>query len=154
MTVTYNPDELLEQISERLKAVAFDPIPELTGFDYPPAVPILDAGVVMPPPIDYRVAMGLGVFQLMFELHLYVGSSAGHEQQKTLWKYLNPAGSRSILALIEANRSLGIVGSDGEPRVDAHVAAARPLGLDEMLPLDSFAFGTAFTVPVIVTNKE
>lgn len=152
MTVLYNPDEGLEQVAEGLKRVAFDAIPGLNGFDYPHSDPPLPAAIVVPPTIDYRGAMRVGTILLTFELHLYVGSSAGHEQQKSLWEYLNWGGPSSILALIDADPSLGIVGTDGEPRVHAHVSSARPLGLEE-LPA-SAAFGAALQTLVIVTNKE
>ena len=99
--------------------------------------------------------MNLGVIRLEFELHLIVGSSAGHQQQMSLWKYLNWAGPQSILALIDADPSLGIVGGDGEPRVDAHViGASRPLTLEELPSLETMTFGAAVPVTVLVTNKE
>jgi hypothetical protein len=154
MTALYNPNEGLEQICEGLRQVAFDPIAGLNGFDFPHGSPPLPAGIVVPPDIDYRLAMAKGVVGLNFELWVMVGSSAGHQQQKSLWRYLNWAGPQSIVALVDANRSLGIVGSDGAPRVEAHVARARRLTLDEMPPFESMAFGVAFETPVVVTNKE
>lgn len=154
MTVTYNPEQGLQQVAAGLKRVAFDPIVTLNGFDYPVAAPPLDAGIVIPPEINYRVAMSVGVVQLDFELWIIVGSSAGHEQQKTLWPFLNWAGPKSILALIDADRSLGIVGADGQPRVNAHVASTRRITLDEMPPFETQTFGVAFEVPVTVTNRE
>lgn len=150
----YNPEQALEQIAAGLKQVAFDPIPELNGYDFPTAAPQLPAAMVMPPPITYREAMRIGVVRLDFEIWLMVGSAAGHEQQKTLWPYLNWSGARSLLALLDANPSLGIVGADGLPRVDAHVMTSRPLGLDDMPPFESMVFGEALTVPVHVTNRK
>ena len=121
MTVTYNPDQGLEQVAAGLKRVALDPIPGLNGYDYPRSAPVLDAGMVVPPDINYREAMNVGVVSLDFEIWVLVGTSAGHEQQKSLWRYLNWGGPDSLLALLDANPSLGIVGADGTPRVDAHV---------------------------------
>ncbi len=150
----YDPALALEQVAAGLKQVALDPIPALNGYDYPPGTPILPAGIVMPPEINYRQTMRAGVITLEFEIHLLVTTAAGHEGSKSLWQYLNWGGPESLLALIDANPALGIVGVDGAPRVHAHVAAARPLGLDEMPPLESWAFGAAIAVPVHVTNKE
>jgi|SRR5687768_9023748 len=152
MIVLYNPAEALEQVAAGLKRVAFDPITRLNGYDYPPGSPTFPAAIVAPPVIDYRQSMNLGVIALNFELVIIESSAAGHEQSKSLWQYLNWGGDNSILALIDATPSLGIVGADGEPRVHAHVASARALGLEE-LP-DAMAFGAALTTSVIVTNKE
>lgn len=150
----YDPANLLQQIATALKQVALDPLgTTLNRFDYPHGAPPLPAGMVVTPEIDYRAAMAKGVFPLLYEIHLIGGVSAGHEQQKQLWDYLNPAGAKSIVALVDANPSLGIVGADSAPRVDAHVMRARRLTLDEMPPFETWVFGTALEVAVVVTNR-
>jgi hypothetical protein len=92
--------------------------------------------------------MKAGVIRFDIELRLLVGSSAGHEQQKTLWPYLEWAtgSASSVFRVLDADRSLGFTD------VDAPVMSARPLGLEE-IP-DAAAFGVSMIQTVAVTNKE
>lgn len=150
----YDPAQAMDQITSGLVQVAFDPIAGLNGFPHPTASPPLPAGIVFPPEIDYRQAMSRGVIGLAFELWVMVGTSAGFDQQQSLWPYMNWAGSSSIVALIDANPSLGILGADDQPRVQAHVSTARRLTFEEMAYLETSGFGVAFETTVVVTNKE
>lgn len=114
--------------------------------------PPLPVAMVLVPPINYVEAMRRGVVTLEVDVDLFDGTSAGSEQQINLMPFLDWEGPRSIAAAIAADPSLGIVGSDGQPRVNAHVAASRPLGLEEMP--DYAAIGHRLTLPVVVTNRE
>ena len=124
----------------------------LNAFDHPVNAPPLPAAIVVPPPIDYRQAMRAGVITLPFRIVLLEGTSSGRDQQKNLWPYLDWAGSKSILAAFDADPSLGFVGVDGLPRVDAHVMSAEPLGLED-LP-EYAAIGYSLATPALVTNRE
>lgn len=99
--------------------------------------------VIMPPSIDYRQAMGAGVLRFDHEIVL-LGTAFEDEQQLDLAPYLDVSGTRSVLAAVAADRTLGLAD------VDCVVMAARPLGLEEVGAYR--AWGAAFQVLGALTN--
>jgi len=140
----------LEEVVAGLKTL-LDTIYGLEVYDHPAANLELPAAIIVPPEIDYRQAMRTGTIRLEFEIVVFVSAAAGHDSSKKLWPYIDWTGEKSILQAIEVDPTLGIVGADGQPRVDAHVYSERRLGFEE---LPEGAFGVALQLPVIVTNKE
>lgn len=115
----------------------------LYAYDHSAANPLFPVGLVIPPEINYRETMGLGVVTLGFELVILVGASL-HENQKQLFDYLDWVGDHSVLAAVAANRTLGLTG------VDAVVMSSRPLGLEEVGGYQSF--GAALVTAVTIKN--
>lgn len=133
----------LTQVAEALKA-RLDTINDLYVELSPPAVRNLPCAVIIPPPINYAVGMGQRVIELDFQVQVFVGLSAGHEQAETLWPFLDWDGTRSILQALRADRTLGV------PGVDSALLAGQPLDMET--PEELSAFGYALTLKVVVTN--
>lgn len=141
----------LEDVVTAIKA-RLQTINGLYVYDHMPAVPNLPAVIIVPPAIDYRAAMRAGVITLPFKLRLLGSTAAGHEAQKGLWRYLDWSGTYSIMQAFETVPTLGIVGADGQPRVDAKVFKSDE---PELVQVETFqAFGVDLDLLAIVTNKE
>jgi len=117
----------------------------LNVFDYPPAAPPTPCAFIMPPVIDYRLTMRAGVMQLDFEIVVMVGTSAGHEQQKQLFDYLDWSGTASVFVALGADPTLGLANVDAKV-----VGPTRPLGLEEIGGYE--AFGVTIPLRVAFTN--
>lgn len=141
----------LAQISTAVEA-RLKTIPALNTYRVPPAVPILDSAIVMPPAINYTATMKRGVFELPFKILVLVSAAAGHDGQEGLWPYLDWAGSKSIMQAFDTQPALGIVGADGTPRVDAKVINSEE---PELIQVETYqAFGAVINLRTAVTNKE
>jgi hypothetical protein len=94
-----------------------------------------------PPIPKYHATMGMGHMQLDFTVTVLVSSTIDRVGQRKLADYANPAGSQSIRAAIEGDRTLGGAVSD------CIVTAFEPLGLEDVGQLNYF--GGVFTLQVI-----
>lgn len=130
--------DVAKGLRDRLATIA-----GLNAYDHSAANPEFPAAVVIPPEIDYRLAMRVGALRLDFEVLLLVGAAV-HENQKALFEYLDWTGPRSVLRAIDAQPGLGLTG------VDAKALTARPLGLEEVNAYQ--AFGGSIAVVVAITN--
>jgi hypothetical protein len=135
----------LEQIVGGIKT-ALDRVPGLDTYDHPPAAPPYPCAFPIPPEINYRLTMRTGVISLQFEIIVMVGQAAGHEQQLSLFPYLDWQGERSVFLALEHDRTLGL----GEQVSAAVNNPARSLGLEEIGAYQ--AFGAAIPFLVAITN--
>jgi hypothetical protein len=134
-------------IEARLKTIT-----GLNAYKLPPAVPILDAAIVIPPSINYTMTMKRGVMGLPFKVQLLVSAAGGHDGQEGLWPYLDWAGPKSLMLLFDADPTLGITGADGTPRVDIKVLESSE---PELVQVETYqAFGAIVDLLAAVTNKE
>lgn len=68
--------------------------------------------VVMPTAADYLVTFNRGGDMWDFNLHILVPSADDDVGQDLLDEYVAGTGPRSIVAIIHANKSLGLAGTD------------------------------------------
>lgn len=98
--------------------------------------------VVAVPPIDnYRMSFGRGTFSIRPQIYVFVSAALDRVGQQALAEFANPAGSRSIAAAIEADRTLGGVVQE------CVVESFRPLGFEEVGQLGYY--GGVFEIRVI-----
>ena len=130
--------EIVDGIVARLRTIE-----GLEVYGHVPGTAEFPAAFVMPPPIDYRQAMGAGVVRMDFEVVVLVGAfESAH--QTNLFPYLDVTGSWSVLAAVDADRTLGLTD------VDCVVLSSRPLGLEEISAYR--AWGVSFQLLVAFTN--
>lgn len=134
-------EQIVAGIKTRLQTIA-----ALNVYDHPPAAPPFPCVFPIPPTIDYRLTMRTGVISLQFEITVMVGQSAGHEQQLSLYPYLDWQGDQSIFVALEADKTLGL----GDKVSAAVNGPARPLGLEEVGAYE--AFGASIPFLVAITN--
>jgi hypothetical protein len=133
--------EFVRAVGQRYR----DVIPDLSVYDIPPGNPVCPAGIVIPPVIDYRQAMRVGVIRFDFEVVLLV-SSAAIEHQYSLFEYLDWQGRGSVFRAVEIDPTLGL------ENVDCKAMGARPLGLEEVAAFN--AYGAAVQHVAAITNPS
>lgn len=101
------------------------------------------AAIVEVPPVpNYHLAMRRGTVELTPTVVVLVSSAVSRTGQMALAEYANPTGPRSVVAAIEADKTLaGVVDS-------CVVRSFRPMGLEEVGELPYF--GGIFTLTVTV----
>ncbi len=121
-------------------------IPGLTVGEVKGQVP-LPSAIVIPPDFDYRGTFtAAGYFgRLEFQVLVFVSQQLQQEAVRKLWEYAEPVGTKSVLAAIERDTTLGSVVDD------CKVLSFRKLDYEEMAGYG--AWGGAWTV-VIQAAKE
>ena len=99
----------------------------------PDSVALPQAWVGIPEEIDYHAAFQRGLMRLPFKVGLAVSAASDRVGQHALAAYANPTGTSSVVAAIEADKTLGGVVSD------LIVRTFRPLGLTNIGGLDCYA---------------
>jgi hypothetical protein len=90
--------------------------------------PAADGGfaIVGCPPIDYRLTMGRGKYQLPFTITVLTSQAVSRVGQRLLAGFADPRGTGSVIVAIEADPTLGGI-------VDAcWLTDFRPLGIEEV----------------------
>jgi hypothetical protein len=87
--------------------------------------PVAIVGV--PPVPEYHATMQMGTFRVAATVTVLVSAALDRVGQLKLAGYANPAGSTSIRAAVEADKTLG-----GLSGVNCIVRSFRPLGLEEV----------------------
>jgi len=131
----------LAQVRDGLEA-RLKTIVGLRVYDHVPDDVQFPAATIEPPTVpDYRQNLAANLLSATIQIDLFV-SAAIDRKQMDLYDYVEPTGARSILAAIEADRTLGLVA------VDAFVLSAEPLGL--VTYADTQCYGAAVTVQVFL----
>ncbi|GGK32144.1 hypothetical protein GCM10010124_26170 [Pilimelia terevasa] len=103
------------------------------------------AAVVGVPAVPaYHATMGRGRFQLAPTVTVLVSAGLDRVGQHKLAGYANPTGALSVVAAVEADKTLGGVVDD------CHVVGFRPLGLEEIGLIGYY--GGVFELRVIATG--
>lgn len=120
-------------------------IPGLRTSEYIPDQINPPVAIVGVPPIpDYHVTMGRGRFLLEPTVTILVSAALDRTGQRALAEYANPTGERSIVAAIEADKTLG-----GAVH-DCIVVSFNPLGLEDVGSIDYY--GGIFTLRVVASG--
>lgn len=82
--------------------------------------------VGVPPIPNYRQAMGKAAYELDLTVTVLTSAALDRRGQLALARYADPTGSSSVIAAVEADRTLGGVVTD------CVVQSFRPLGLEEV----------------------
>ena len=132
----------LRQVAEALEA-KLETIPGLRSESHVPGTASrFPFAFVTPPPIEYETLALSALDALPFGIVVLVSETVPRNQLDLL-DYQDVTGTRSIPALIQADRTLGLTG------VDAFVLASRPLVAEEIAGYQ--AFGIVFDVPVRIS---
>jgi hypothetical protein len=102
--------------------------------------------VGIPPVPNYHQAMRRGTVELSPTVLILISAAVSRTGQMALAEYANPTGASSVVAAIEADKTLG-----GLP-VQAVVRSFRPLGLEEVGEVNYF--GGLFTLTVNVDYDD
>lgn len=130
----------LDQIVEGI-ADALDVIPGLNISRYFPGQIVPPIAVVgIPTVVAYHASMGKRLFEVEAPVHVFTGAAVDISGQRKLAGFADPGGAGSVIAAIEANRTLGGVVED------AIVKEFRPLNLEEYSALNYF--GGVFTLQI------
>lgn len=112
-----------------------------TTAEVPEAPTTFPLAFPMPPQVSYE-ALDLSLMETVWGIVVLVSRNLVRNQLDLL-DYQSPTGARSIPALIQADRTLGLSG------VDAFVNGSRSLGAEEIAAYN--AFGVVFDVPVRIS---
>ena len=126
---------IIEGLAETLAS-----IDGLRVHDHVPGNTEFPAAIITPPEIDYRQTMDRGVIRLELEVVVLVGAVVDRNQ-KTLFHYLDWEGSSSIVAVIDADPTLG--GIEG---INAVPMSARPLALEEVASYQAWGAAQQFLI--------
>lgn len=132
----------LAQARNGLKTV-LDSIAGLRVYDYVPDDAHYPAAIIQPPLIpDYREDIGDGSVMAVFPVLVVVPATIDRLQVE-LHDYFDRSGSKSIFAVLEADRSLG--GLD----VDAYATSVRPVDLMQIA--STSVWGAAVNIQVFIS---
>jgi hypothetical protein len=88
-----------------------DALEEITGLrvheNMPSSINELPCGVINPVSLDPLITMGGNIFKYEVQVVLFVGSVLTGQAYKTAQNYLDPTGSTSVVAKIDADDTLG-----------------------------------------------
>lgn len=100
----------------------------LTAYPKVPGKPNLPALVVIPRDTDYALAMQRGAMQYDFRLYVLTSLRDYDLGQNELDDYVTADGPLSIPEIVWKKRDLGLLTTDGLPRVQAHIATMEQYG--------------------------
>lgn len=107
--------------------------------DFVPGTANFPAAFVVPPEIDYQRAMRHGYIALELEVVVLVASSVAR-QQKDLFDYLDWSGTKSIVAIVDADKTLGLTG------INAVAMSSRPLAAEEIASYQAWGAAVRFLI--------
>ena len=102
----------VESIGDGIKTI-IDAISDLRVFapkELPESVPETPCAMILPPSIEYNTDFG-GSLEMEFRILLFVGGSEQAEKLNTLIDYMEESGTYSILAKIDADKTLNSTAS-------------------------------------------
>lgn len=112
-------------------------------YDTVPDKPEVPCAIVVPAPdgvVDYHTTMNDGLVTWRFDIIVLVSRTSDRGGQDKLDGYINPSGSTSIKAAIEADRTLAAA------VYDAHVTGVSEYGSFEFNAIEYFGARFAVTV--------
>lgn len=132
--------QIMQAIETRLETIE-----GLHASDYAPDQINPPAAIVGVPPIpEYRAAMQRGIYRIEPTVTVLVSAALDRIGQQALASYADVDGPHSIVAAIEADKTLGL------PGVDCVVKSFQPGGLFEVGAVSYY--GGVFTLACIATG--
>lgn len=99
------------------------------------------AMIGVPPISNYHATMGRARFEVEPTISVFTSKGWDRTGQLQLASYANPTGAKSIIAAVEADKTLGGVVED------CIVVSFRPIGIEEFAEIGYF--GGVFTTRII-----
>lgn len=102
----------LEEIRDAIKATVDGNVSGLRAYDTVPDIVNLPALLVLPVESDFAVTAARGFDRHTFDLFVMVSRTVPRVGQDSLDAFVTGAGPQSVRAVIFANRTLGLAGTD------------------------------------------